>query len=146
MGEKMPENLIAKSKAQRKSSPKPGGDYVMPPAIKTTRCYVGPFDYYLNSKRGAIKEWGNQFAVMAWKGWLEFDAITTAEKINIPVQIIHSKTAAVPNGAESYYSKLPSTKNIIWIDNATQFDFYDGETLTTKATLEAVKWFEKHLN
>ena len=106
----------------------------------------GPFDYYLNPKRGAIKEWGNQFAVMAWKGWLEFDAITSAEKINIPVQIIHSKTAAVPHGAERYYSKLRSTKNIIWIENAAQFDFYDGEELTTKAALQAVKWFEKHLN
>ncbi|HLM60866.1 MAG TPA: nuclear transport factor 2 family protein [Pyrinomonadaceae bacterium] len=147
-GEENARSLIAKSEAAKKKFAETGSvDYVIAASDKdNTAAMFGPFDYYLNPKRGAIKEWGNQFAVMAWKGWLEFDAITTAEKINIPVQIIHSKTAALPNGAESYYSKLRSTKNIIWVENATQFDFYDGETLTTKATLEAVNWFAKHLN
>jgi fermentation-respiration switch protein FrsA (DUF1100 family)/ketosteroid isomerase-like protein len=147
-GEENARNLIAKSDAAKKKFAETGVvDYVIAASDKdNTAAMFGPFDYYLNPKRGAIKEWGNQFAVMAWKGWLEFDAITPAEKINVPVQIIHSQTAAVPNGAESYYSKLRSTKNIIWIENAAQFDFYDGEELTTKAALQAVKWFEKHLN
>lgn len=147
-GEENAKNLIAKSEAAKKKFAETGKvDYVVAASDKdNTAAMFGPFDYYLNPKRGAIKEWGNQFAVMAWKGWLEFDAISSAEKINIPVQIIHSKTAAVPNGAEAYYSKLHGTKNIIWIENATQFDFYDGQSLTTEAVKQSAQWFAKYLN
>jgi fermentation-respiration switch protein FrsA (DUF1100 family) len=105
----------------------------------------GDFDYYLNPKRGAIKEWGNQFAIMAWKSWLQFDPVQYAGKINIPVQLIHSPSAAIPMGAEEFYKNLKGTKNIIWVDKASQFDFYDQEPFTTNATNEAVKWFEQQL-
>lgn len=118
------------------------------PAISTTNkeaAMFGDFDYYLNPKRGAIKEWGNQFAVMAWKGWLEFDAVQLANKINVPLQIIHSPSAAIPQGTEQFYKNLKGTKNIIWIDNVIQFDFYDQEPYTTNAANEAGKWFQQQL-
>jgi uncharacterized protein len=108
-----------------------------------TAAMYGPIDYYLNPKRGAIKEWGNQFATMAWQGWLEFDAIKSAEKINIPVQIIHSKKAAVPQGAETFYAKLNMQKNIIWVENANHDDFYDTETQVNDAVKNTAKWFAK---
>jgi fermentation-respiration switch protein FrsA (DUF1100 family)/ketosteroid isomerase-like protein len=147
-GEENTKNLIAKSDAAKKKFAETGQvDYVVAASDKdSSAAMFGAFDYYLNPRRGAIKEWGNQFAVMAWKGWLEFDPIKQAEKVNIPVQIIHSKTAAVPNGAELYYSKLNSPKNIVWIEKATQFDFYDGEQLSTEAVKQSAKWFEKYLN
>ena len=147
-GEENTKGLIAKSDAAKKKFAETGQvDYVVAASDKdTSAAMFGAFDYYLNPKRGAIKEWGNQFAVMAWKGWLEFDPIRNAEQIKIPVQIIHSKTAAVPNGAELYYSKINSPKNIIWIENATQFDFYDGDQLSTEAVKESAKWFGKYLN
>lgn len=142
-------SLIANSEAAKKKFAETGQvDYVVAASDKDkTAAMFGPFDYYLNPKRGAIKEWGNKFAVMAWKCWLEFDAITPAEKISVPVQIIHSRTAAVPDGAELYYSKLHSpVKNIVWVENATQFDFYDGEKLTDQAAKQSAEWFAKYLN
>ncbi|HEV2801834.1 MAG TPA: nuclear transport factor 2 family protein [Pyrinomonadaceae bacterium] len=147
-GEENAKSLIAKSDAARRKFAETGVvDYVVAASDKdATAAMYGPFDYYLNPKRGAIKQWGNRFAVMAWKGWLEFDATRTAEKINIPVQIIHSRAAAVPHGAELYYSKLRSPKNIVWVEKATQFDFYDGEQLTGDAVKESVRWFGRHLN
>ena len=140
-------SLIAKSEVAKKKFAETGiVDYVVAASDKdNTAAMFGSFDYYLNPKRGAIKEWGNQFAVMAWKGWLEFDAISPAEKISIPVQIIHSKTAAVPHGADLYYAKLRSPKNIIWIENASQFDFYDAESLTNEAVKKSTHWFAKYL-
>ncbi|HZF64517.1 MAG TPA: nuclear transport factor 2 family protein, partial [Chitinophagaceae bacterium] len=119
------------------------------PAISTTdssAAMLGQFDYYLNNKRGAIKQWGNQFAVMAWQGWLEYDPIQLASKINIPVLIVHSKTAAIPQGAEMFYNNLKGSKNIIWVDKAIQFDFYDQEPYTTNAAGEAMKWYHHYLN
>lgn len=106
----------------------------------------GPFDYYLDEKRGAIKEWENKFAVMAWQEWLEYDPIPLAKELSIPTLLIHSKKAAIPEGAELYYKNLKSDKNIIWLKNdPTQFDLYDQEPYTSIAVREAVKWYEVYL-
>jgi fermentation-respiration switch protein FrsA (DUF1100 family) len=139
---------IKKSDEAKNAFDKTGNvEYV--PAISITNkeaAMFGDFDYYLNPKRGAIEEWGNQWAVMAWKGWLKFDPIAFADKIKIPVQIIESKTAATPQGAEEFYNNLKETKNIIWVDKAIQFDFYDQEPFTSNASAETAKWFHKQLN
>src|SRR5690606_29443493 len=37
-----------------------------------------PLDYYANERRGRIPEWDNRYAVMGWKEWLEFDALSAA--------------------------------------------------------------------
>lgn len=147
-GEEGVSNKIQQSNEAKKRFAETGKvEYV--PAISTTdknAAMFGEFDYYLNPKRGAIKEWGNQFAVMAWQGWLDYDPIAYASQINIPVLIIHSKTAAVPQGAEMFYKNLKSAKNIIWLDKAIQFDFYDQEPYTTNAAGEAMKWYNRYLN
>lgn len=54
--------------------------------------------------------------------------------------------SAVPNGAELYYSKLHAPKNIIWVEGASQFDFYDGDQLTDRAVKESARWFGQHLS
>ena len=137
--------LLAKAAESKKRFAETGQvDYVLgASSTDNTAAMFGQIAYYLNPKRGAIKQWGNQFATMAWQGWLEFDAINSAEKISVPVQIIHSKTAAIPNGAETFYAKLNVPKNIIWIENATQFDFYDGETQVNGTVKQSVNWFAK---
>jgi fermentation-respiration switch protein FrsA (DUF1100 family) len=147
-GEEGVSNRIAQSIAATKVFNETGNvEYV--PAISTTdsnAAMFGEFDYYLNPQRGAIPQWGNQFAVMAWQGWLEYDPIQYASRIHIPVLIVHSKTAAVPHGAEMFYNNLTSRKNIIWVDGAIQFDFYDQEPYTTNAAGEAMKWYNQYLN
>lgn len=137
--------LLTRAKDARKTFAETGKVEYVPGASATdnTAAMFGQIDYYLNSQRGAIKEWGNQFAVMAWQGWLEFDAIKSAEKIKVPVQIIHSRTAAIPQGAETFYAKLNAPKNIIWVENANQFDFYDGKTQVADAVKQSAKWFAK---
>jgi hypothetical protein len=143
------EGVTAKIKKSDETTFAKTGKVEYVPAISTTNkeaAMFGDFDYYLNVNRGAIKEWGNQFAVMAWKGWLEFDPIQYAVKINAPLQIIHSQSAAVPQGAEQFYKNLKGAKNIFWVEKANQFDFYDQEPFTTIATNEAVKWFQQQLH
>jgi fermentation-respiration switch protein FrsA (DUF1100 family)/ketosteroid isomerase-like protein len=147
-GEEGVSSKIKKSKLARDAFANSGKvQYV--PAISTTdanAAMFGEFDYYLNKDRGAISEWGNQFAVMAWEGWLNYDPIQYASKVKVPVLIVHSKTAAVPQGAELFYNNLPGKKNIIWVDKAIQFDFYDQEPYTSNAASDAVKWFGEYLN
>lgn len=106
-----------------------------------TAVMFGPWDYYLNPERGAIAAWGNQFAVMAWPEWLNYDPISLAGRVDVPLQIIHSQQGAVPMGAAAFYEGLKTKKNIIWVEGASQFDFYDQEPYTTDATVQAAAWF-----
>jgi uncharacterized protein len=84
----------------------------------------GRFDYYLNPARGAVPQWGNRFAVMAWPGWLGFDPIAVAPLITAPTLIVHSPDAAVPDGVRRFHEVLPAPKNLVWMTGG-QMDFYD---------------------
>ena len=111
------------------------GEVTYVPAISTTdenAAMYGPFDYYLMPSRGAIPQWRNEFAVMSWPGWLNFNAIAAAPDIHIPTMIVHSESGAVPEGAHQFYDALTAPKDIFWTQGI-QFDFYDQEPLTTKS-------------
>lgn len=96
----------------------------------------GPFDYYLDPARGAVPQWGNRFAVLAWPGWLGFDPIAAAPLITAPTVIVHSPDAAVPDGARRFHAALPAKKELIWLDGG-QMDFYDQDSHVQPA-LDAV--------
>ena len=96
-------------------------------AVSTTNpaaAMFGPYDYYLDPERGAIPEWDARLAVMSWEPWLTFDAISSASRIDIPVQSIHSRAAAVPDGAELFHERLQGPSELTWIEGG-QLDFYD---------------------
>jgi uncharacterized protein len=103
----------------------------------------GPFTYYLDTKRGKIPAWANQFAVMSWPEWLEYDAIRIADKLETPTLIVHSEEAAIPHGAKQFYSQLKTAdKNFVWT-SGNQFDFYDQEPTVNFAVQQAVDWFRR---
>ncbi|WP_285941022.1 alpha/beta hydrolase [Actinomadura xylanilytica] len=109
------------------------------PAVSATdpgAAMYGPFDYYLDCDRGAIPQWGNRFAIMAWPGWLAFDPIAVAPEIQTPTLLVHSEDAAVPDGARRFHADLAGAKQIIWT-TGEQFDFYDREP-AVKAAVDAV--------
>jgi dienelactone hydrolase len=81
-------------------------------------------DFYTNPARGKIAGWPNRFAVMAWREWLELDAIALAPHLRVPTRIIHSHAAAIPDGAERFYAALTGEKDLAWSEG-DQFDFYD---------------------
>jgi len=120
-------------------------DYV--PAVSSTdelAAMFGPWDYYLNPDRGAIPEWGGRFAVMAWPGWLTYDAVSVASRLTQPVQIVHSHEGAVPEGTERFYAQLSGPKDIVWTEGE-QFDFYD-QPAQVDAAIDAVRaHFERTL-
>ena len=101
----------------------------------------GEFDYYLNPDRGAVSAWRNEFAVMSWPGWLGFDAVKAADDIKVPVLMVHSEDAAVPEGTHRFFDALKADKDIHWI-GGTQFDFYDQEPNVSTALEHAVGHLE----
>lgn len=89
--------------------------------------------YYTEKDRGLIAEWDNKFNTASWKEWLTFDAIAIAKKIRKPTLIIHSESAAIPQGAKAFYKQLKSPKTELWIEGVTQFEFYDRADVVSKA-------------
>ena len=94
-------------------------------------------DYYLNPRRGAIPAWGGRFAVMAWKEWLEFDAIALAPRVGAPVRLITGEQTATPAGARKFEAGLGGARDSVWLDG-TQFDFYDNPATVTAAAEHAI--------
>jgi uncharacterized protein len=96
-------------------------------------------DYYLNPQRGGVPEWPNQVAVMTWRPWAEFDGVAIGSQLRVPVLLVHSEKAAIPDGAKAFYTKVPDdiVKDFLWLDG-TQWDFYDQEPQVNKS-VEAVR-------
>lgn len=113
-------------------------------ATDESAAMFGEYDYYLNPKRGGISEWGKEFAVMSWPGWLEFNPMTSAKQITSPVLIIQSEEAALPDTARAFYGDLSGKKEIYWM-KGTQFDFYDGEEQVREAVEKASVFLKEHL-
>jgi hypothetical protein len=103
-----------------------------------------PLDFYTNPQRGAIPEWTNRFAIMAWAGWLAFDGVGYGANITIPTAIIHSEKAALPDGAKQFYASLTGPKNIRWTQGE-QIDFYDQEPQVSESVAFVVDHFNQTL-
>ncbi|MEM1165084.1 MAG: alpha/beta hydrolase [Planctomycetota bacterium] len=101
-----------------------------------------PIDgYYADPARGRIEAWENTFNIASWEGWLTFDGIRTARGITEPVLIVHSDAAAIPHGARAFFEDLGGPKDAVWLDDVTQFDFYDEPEAVTRAADAAVDHF-----
>lgn len=81
--------------------------------------------YYTEADRGLIPEFDNKFNVASWEGWLTYDAIRTADTLQKPTLLVHSESAAIPQGAKEYASRMGENATAVWLPDATQFDFYD---------------------
>ena len=103
-----------------------------------------PIDFYEDPARGAIPQWPNRFATMAWTGWLTFDPIRYARHVSVPTLLVHSEDAAIPAGAHRFFDQLTAPKAEVWRDG-TQFDFYDGPDHVARAADRAADHFRSAL-
>ena len=132
-GKESVQSLIDTSRKAQKKYEATGELSLVPAASETDKnAVMQQAPYYTDPERGAIPEYVNEFNLASWEGWLTYDAISTAERLNKPVAIIHSEEAAIPQGAKEFYNRLAGKKNQLWLSNTTQFDFYDSpETVAT---------------
>jgi uncharacterized protein len=101
--------------------------------------------YYTESGRGLIDAWRNQADPAFWAGWLAFDGVATAENLRQPLMMVHSESAAIPDGAKRFYAAVTSPKNELWLDGVTQFDFYDQPEPVSTAADAIAEHFERTL-
>ncbi len=102
--------------------------------------------YYTESDRGLIPEFDNKFNAASWEGWLTYDAIQTAEKLEKPTLLVHSEAAAIPQGAKEYANRMGANATTIWLPEVTQFDFYDRPDAVQTSTEAVAEHFERTLD
>lgn len=106
----------------------------------------GDYDYYLNANRGAIPQWSAaKFNVMSWEDWLTYNPMPVAKNLHIPVLMVHSDGAVLPDYAKRFFNDIPvKDKQLYWTEGS-QFDFYDQPKQVTEAVREADKFFKSTL-
>ncbi|MEM8895812.1 MAG: alpha/beta fold hydrolase [Bacteroidota bacterium] len=109
----------------------------------------GPYDYYLNPERGAVKEWSaDKFAVMSWEDWLTTDPMPTAANLTVPTLMIHSDGAVLPQYTKNYFEKIATEdKKLHWMETELespyhQFNYYDQDAEVNESVAEASSWFK----
>ncbi len=101
--------------------------------------------YYTETDRGLIPEFDNKFNVASWEGWLTYDAIQTADRLEKPTLLVHSEAAAIPQGAKEYANRMGENAKAIWLPEVTQFDFYDRPDVVKNSADAVAKHLEQTL-
>ncbi|WP_375749085.1 alpha/beta hydrolase [Vibrio sp. HN007] len=96
--------------------------------------------YYTEIDRGLIPEYDNQFNVASWDGWLNYNAQLSADKLTQPALMVASESMALPAGAHMYLEAAGDNVNALWLEEVTQFDFYD-QPQAVKKSVDAVSEF-----
>ncbi|MEM9362087.1 MAG: alpha/beta fold hydrolase [Bacteroidota bacterium] len=151
------EGVQAKIKAAQKAKKNYAENGVVEyiPSISTedeSAAMYGPYDYYLNPERGAVKEWSaDRFAVMSWEDWLTADPMLSASNLTVPTLMIHSDGAVLPQYTKNYFEKMAATdKRLHWMETELespfhQFNYYDQDAEVNESVAEASKWFAQKL-
>jgi len=101
-----------------------GGDVAMP--------LREAYEFY-GTPRGGVPNYTNGYAVQSLAYSLPFDARGAADKISVPVLVVHSEHALAPNLARAFSSAVTSPKRELWLESQGQIDFYDDPKLVTPA-------------
>lgn len=121
-GEEAVDGLI-KTGAEAASASEPSFIEAASTTNENSLMYQAP--YYTESDRGLIPEYDNQFNLVSWQGWLTYDALAGASRQDKPVFMVASEAMALPAGAHQYLERSGENVKAVWLDNVTQFDFYD---------------------
>lgn len=148
-GKESVENKI-KAAREAKEHYHTSGEVEYIPTISKTNpnaAMYGDFDYYLNPKRGATTEWSaDKFAVMSWEDWLNFNPMPFATKIKVPILMIHSDNAALPEYTKQFFADIPGNQKKLYWFKGNQFDFYDREEQVTESLKQICEYFRSILH
>ena len=89
--------------------------------------------YYYEVDRGAIPEYDNQWNNAGWEGWLTYHPAEHGPRLDKPLAIVHSEAAAIPDGVRAFLEGFSGDATLQWLEEVTQFDFYDNPEDVTRA-------------
>ena len=97
-----------------------GGDVAMP--------LREAYEFY-GTPRGQVPNYVNGYAVQSFAYSLPFDARGAADEIRVPVMLVHSEAALMPDLAHAFYAAVQAPKQQLWLSSEGQIDFYDDPAL-----------------
>lgn len=89
--------------------------------------------YYYDADRGAIPEYDDKWNNAGWEGWLTYYPADRPQRLDKPLAIVHSESAAIPQGVKTFLNGFAGNATIQWLEEVTQFDFYDNPEDVTRA-------------
>ena len=89
--------------------------------------------YYYEAERGAIPSYDNKWNQAGWEGWLTFTPVRASVRFDKPLAIVHSESAAIPDGVRKFLAGFAGEATQQWLEDVTQFDFYDNPEDVTRA-------------
>jgi uncharacterized protein len=99
--------------------------------------------YYTDPARGLISAWRNEADPAFWRGWLTFDAMTAAPRVTQSLLLVMSEAAALPLGARTFFAAAGGPKDQLWLEDVTQFDFYDDPRAIARSVDAVVAHFRR---
>ena len=82
--------------------------------------------YYYDPKRGAIPQYDNKWNQASWEGWLTYHPADNPQRLDKPLAVVHSEAAAIPDGVKTFMKGFTGEATMKWLEDVTQFDFYDN--------------------
>ena len=89
--------------------------------------------YYYEESRGAIPEYDNKWNNAGWEGWLTYTPADNPQRLDKPLAIVHSESAAIPQGVQTFLAGFAGEATAQWLEGVTQFDFYHNPEDVTRA-------------
>ena len=111
-------------------------------STKDERALMFQAPYFTEADRGLIAEYDNRFSVSSWEPWLTYDAQAVADRLLVPTLIVCSESAALPAGAHAFAKRTKAPATELWLDDVSQFDFYDRADVVTTSIAAVVDHFE----
>lgn len=125
----------AESVAGMIAASRAAGDGAVVVAASTTDAsapmYGAP--YYTEPDRGLIDAYDNRFDAGTWEPWLTYDALASADRLEVPTLVVGSDAMALPAGVRAYVERTSAPVTERWLDDVNQFDFYDRADVVTTA-------------
>ncbi len=81
--------------------------------------------YYYEPDRGAIPQYDNKWNNAGWEGWLTYHPADNPKRLDKPLAVVHSDAAAIPQGVRTFLEGFAGKATVQWLENVSQFDFYD---------------------
>lgn len=135
--------LIATSKEAEASEQAGEPQVIVAASASDQASLMYQIPYYTEAGRGLIPEYDNKFNLASWEPWLTYDSVAVAARLDKPILVVHSEAAAVPQGAHAFFSLLKGDASELWLENVSQFDFYDRPDAVTRAADAAAEHFER---
>ncbi|MEM1129307.1 MAG: alpha/beta hydrolase [Pseudomonadota bacterium] len=89
--------------------------------------------YYYEPDRGGIPEYDDKWNNAGWEGWLTYHPADNPQRLDKPLAVVHSESAAIPDGVRRFLDGFAGDATMQWLEDVTQFDFYDNPEDVTRA-------------